>query len=142
MFTKSDQYRYDRSAIVDPNGRNKRSVWDINTFPYAGAHFATFPPKLVEPCIRSCTRPGDFVLDPFFGSGTTGLVAGALGRRYVGIEINPEFIVLAKAPWSRLRTGRQNCRMTFNLPPRDLQASFALKLAEAWLLYGYSQKLF
>ena len=96
MFTKSDQYRYDRSAIVDPNGRNKRSVWDINTVAYAGSHFAAFPPKLVEPCIKSSTRPGDFVLDPFFGSGTTGLVANALGRRYVGIELNPEYIALAK----------------------------------------------
>lgn len=96
MFTKSDQYLYDRSAIMDPNGRNKRSVWDINTMAYAGAHFATFPPKLVEPCIKASTRPGDVVLDPFFGSGTAGLVASELGRRYVGIELNPEYIALAK----------------------------------------------
>jgi site-specific DNA-methyltransferase (cytosine-N4-specific) len=96
MFTKSDQYLYDRSAIIDPNGRNKRSVWDINTMAYAGAHFATFPPKLVEPCIKASTRPGDVVLDPFFGSGTAGLVASELGRRYVGIELNPEYIALAK----------------------------------------------
>jgi site-specific DNA-methyltransferase (cytosine-N4-specific) len=96
MLTKSDQYLYDRSAIMDTNGRNKRSVWDINTVAYAGAHFATFPPKLVEPCIKASTRPGDFVLDPFFGSGTTGLVANELLRRYVGIELNPEYIALAK----------------------------------------------
>jgi site-specific DNA-methyltransferase (adenine-specific) len=96
MLTKSDQYRYDRSAIADPNGRNKRSVWDVNTVAYAGAHFATFPPKLVEPCIKASTQPGDFVLDPFFGSGTAGLVAGQLGRRYVGIELHPEYIALAK----------------------------------------------
>jgi site-specific DNA-methyltransferase (adenine-specific) len=96
MFTKSDRYLYDHSAIVDPNGRNKRSVWDINTVAYAGAHFATFPPKLVEPCIKASTRLGDFVLDPFFGSGTAGLVASELGRRYIGIELHPEYIALAK----------------------------------------------
>jgi site-specific DNA-methyltransferase (adenine-specific) len=96
MLTKGEQYRYDHSAIADPNGRNKRSVWDINTVAYAGAHFATFPPKLVEPCIRASTRPGDFVLDPFFGSGTVGLVASQLERRYIGIELHPEYIDLAK----------------------------------------------
>ena len=96
MFTKSDQYLYDRSAIADPNGRNKRSVWDINTAAFAGAHFATFPPQLVEPCIRASTRPGDVVLDPFFGSGTVGLVADELARRYIGIELYPEYIALAK----------------------------------------------
>jgi site-specific DNA-methyltransferase (adenine-specific) len=96
MLTMGEQYRYDHSAIADPNGRNKRSVWDINTVAYAGAHFATFPPKLVEPCIRASTRPGDFVLDPFFGSGTVGLVASQLERRYIGIELHPEYIDLAK----------------------------------------------
>jgi site-specific DNA-methyltransferase (adenine-specific) len=96
MFTKSDRYLYHHSAIADPNGRNKRSVWDINTVAYAGAHFATFPPKLVEPCIKASTRPGDFVLDPFFGSGTVGVVASELGRRYIGIELHPEYIALAK----------------------------------------------
>ena len=53
MLTKSDQYRYDRSAILDANGRNRRSVWDVNTLAYVGAHFATFPPKLVEPCVKA-----------------------------------------------------------------------------------------
>lgn len=96
MFTKSERYRYDRMAILEPNRRNKRSVWNINTLAYAGAHFATFPPKLVEPCIKSSTGPGDFVLDPFFGSGTTGLVASDLGRKYIGIELHPEYIALAQ----------------------------------------------
>lgn len=96
MFSKNEKYYYNREAVLDPNGRNKRSVWDINTQAYAGAHFATFPPKLVEPCITSSSRPGDFVLDPFFGSGTAGLVAHGLGRRYVGIELHPEYIELAK----------------------------------------------
>jgi site-specific DNA-methyltransferase (adenine-specific) len=71
-------------------------VWDINTAAYAGAHFATFPPKLVEPCIKASTRRGDFVLDPFFGSGTAGLVASQLRRRYIGIELRPEYIALAR----------------------------------------------
>jgi site-specific DNA-methyltransferase (cytosine-N4-specific) len=96
MFSKSEKYFYDRQAILESNGRNKRSVWNINTQAYAGAHFATFPSKLVEPCIKSSTRPGDFVLDPFFGSGTAGLAAIELARKYVGIELHPEYIDLAK----------------------------------------------
>lgn len=96
MFTKNEKYYYDRNAIIEPNGRNKRSVWGVNTLPYAGAHFATFPPKLIEPCIKASTRLGDFVLDPFFGSGTAGLVASNLGRRYIGIELHPDYLELAK----------------------------------------------
>lgn len=95
MFTKSERYFYDREAIRDPNGRNKRSVWDVHTQGFAGAHFATFPQKLIEPCIKASTRPGQFVLDPFFGSGTVGVVSEELGRRYVGIELNPEYVALA-----------------------------------------------
>lgn len=97
MFSKSEKYRYDREAVMDANGRNRRSVWDINTIAYAGAHFAVFPARLIEPCIKASTRPGNFVLDPFFGSGTAGLVAASLGRRYIGIELNPEYIMLARA---------------------------------------------
>jgi site-specific DNA-methyltransferase (adenine-specific) len=96
MFTKSEKYIYDRQTILESNGRNKRSVWNINTQAYAGAHFATFPPNLVEPCIKASTRPGDFVLDPFFGSGTAGLVAHQLGRKYLGIELHPNYIDLAR----------------------------------------------
>lgn len=95
MFTKDERYYYDRKAVLEPNGRNSRSVWNINTQGFSGAHFATFPPKLIEPCIMSSSRPGDFVLDPFFGSGTAGVVAEALGRRYIGIELNPEYVALA-----------------------------------------------
>jgi site-specific DNA-methyltransferase (cytosine-N4-specific) len=96
MLSKSEKYYYDRQAILDANGRNKRSVWDINTTAYAGAHFATFPAKLIEPCIKASTRPGDFVLDPFFGSGTAGVAAAALGRKYIGIELHPDYISLAR----------------------------------------------
>jgi site-specific DNA-methyltransferase (adenine-specific) len=96
MFSKSEKYFYDKVAILEPNGRNRRSVWDIHTQPgFAGAHFATFPPRLIEPCIQASSGAGDIVLDPFFGSGTTGLVAESLGRRYVGIELNPAYVALA-----------------------------------------------
>lgn len=95
MFSKDERYFYDRSAVLEPNGRNARSVWNINTQAFPGAHFATFPPKLIEPCIKASTKPGDFVLDPFFGAGTAGLVASQLDRRYVGIELHAEYVALA-----------------------------------------------
>ena len=95
MLTKDERYYYDRDAVREPNGRNIRSVWNVHTQGFGGAHFATFPPKLIEPCIRASSRPGDFILDPFFGSGTVGEVAQALNRRYVGIELNPEYVALA-----------------------------------------------
>ncbi|MBX9910312.1 MAG: site-specific DNA-methyltransferase [Beijerinckiaceae bacterium] len=95
MLSKSERYYYNNDAIRDPNGRNRRSVWDVHTQPFSGAHFATFPPQLIEPCVVSSTRKGDIILDPFFGSGTVGLVADQLGRRYAGIEINPSYALLA-----------------------------------------------
>lgn len=67
--------------------RNRRSVWTVASQPYDGAHFATFPPKLIEPCILAGSRPGDIVLDPFFGSGTTGAVAEKHGRRWIGFDL-------------------------------------------------------
>lgn len=70
--------------------RNKRSVWHVATRGYAGAHFATFPPLLIEPCILAGSRPGDVVLDPFMGSGTTAATAKKLGRQYLGCELNAE----------------------------------------------------
>jgi DNA modification methylase len=78
------------------SGRNKRSVWTVATQPYAGAHFATFPAKLIEPCILAGSRPGDTVLDPFAGSGTTGVVCGWHGREFVGCELNPEYAAMAE----------------------------------------------
>ena len=95
MFSKSERYYYDRVSVLEEKGRNCRSVWNIHTQGIAGAHFATFPPKLIEPCVKASTRPGDFVLDPFFGSGTVGLVAEQLDRYYVGIELHPEYVALA-----------------------------------------------
>ncbi len=83
-------------SCTHPNGKNKRTVWSITSHPYKGAHFATFPPKLIEPCILAGSRPGDKVLDPFSGAGTTGLVAQQHGRRYIGIELNPEYVEMAE----------------------------------------------
>lgn len=105
LLTKSQDYYYDYAAMQEPaiqngkpNGRsrNRRTVWAVNTEPLPDAHFATFPPRLIAPCILAGTEPGDTVLDPFFGSGTVGLVCKQLGRRYVGIELNPEYVDIAK----------------------------------------------
>ena len=75
----------------DGQTRNRRSVWTVPTRPYKGAHFATFPPALIEPCILAGSRPGDIVLDPFMGSGTTAEVAILHGRQYLGCELNEEY---------------------------------------------------
>ena len=73
-----------------------RDVLRISTAPYSGAHFATFPPALVEPCILAGSRPGDIVLDPFSGTATVGMVAIKYQRQYIGVELKPEYIELAK----------------------------------------------
>ena len=123
LLTKSAKYYYNIDAIAEPcsypndkrgerpdqrrgtgmnsisgntgENRNKRSVWSINTKPYKEAHFAVFPPKLPELCIKAGSAVGDIILDPFFGSGTTGWVAQRLGRKWIGIELNPEYIKIA-----------------------------------------------
>lgn len=76
--------------------RHRRSVWSIPTRAYPGAHFATFPPELAEDCIRAGSEPGDVVLDPFFGAGTTGLVAKRLGRDHLGIELVADYVEMAR----------------------------------------------
>lgn len=75
--------------------KNRRDIWSVSTRPFKGAHFATFPEKLIEPCILAGCRPGGIVLDPFFGSGTTGKVAMDNGRAFIGIDINPEYAKIA-----------------------------------------------
>jgi DNA modification methylase len=105
LLTKSERYQYDADTLRGPNGRNLRTVWDLNTEAYPEAHFAMFPESLVEPCIGLTTRPGDPILDPFFGSGTTGLVAARMGRKFLGIELNPEYVDIAKR---RLTSHRSN----------------------------------
>ncbi len=126
MFSKSARYHYDMDAIKEPAvsagrapGGNKsvdasrndanrdmtipvtdlrqpRSVWSIATRPFKGAHFAAFPPDLIRPCILAGCPTGGTVLDPFFGAGTTGLVAQQLGRNAIGIELNPEYAEIAR----------------------------------------------
>lgn len=91
-----DASRQDRVSLMEKraitaNGRNKRDVWTIATHPYAAAHFATFPPKLIEPCILAGCPAGGVVLDPFAGAGTTLLVAKNHGRASVGIELNRDY---------------------------------------------------
>ena len=79
-----------------PGGkRNKRSVWNVNVRPFHGAHFATFPEALVEPMMLAGVPVGGVCLDPFFGAGTVGVVAKKLGRRYLGIELNPDYVEMA-----------------------------------------------
>jgi DNA modification methylase len=93
------------SVVLQPVKRNKRSVWEIPSMPFSEAHFATFPEKLVEPCILSGCPPDGVVLDPFLGSGTTGIVAIRLGRKFVGIELKPEYVAMAGR---RIRTAWKN----------------------------------
>jgi DNA modification methylase len=80
----------------NPKGRNKRSVWTIPTRPFKGAHFAVFPPDLIEPCILAGCPAGGVVLDPFMGSGTTGVVAAMYQRNFIGFELNPEYCKMAE----------------------------------------------
>jgi site-specific DNA-methyltransferase (adenine-specific) len=122
LLAKSERYYFDSEAICEnatqgDNGSSftderdiatkpglgmgerkknygKRSVWTVATQPYAEAHFATFPPKLIEPCIVAGCPVGGTVIDPFNGSGTTGLVSLQHGRAYIGIELNPEYLAL------------------------------------------------
>ena len=86
-------FRYGRKYPM----RNKRDVWSIAVKPYKGAHFATFPPALIEPCILAGSRVNDIVLDPFMGSGTTAAVALQHGRQYLGCELNPAYRPLQDA---------------------------------------------
>jgi site-specific DNA-methyltransferase (cytosine-N4-specific) len=97
LFARSARYLYRGERLREENGRRRRSVWSIPTEAFPGAHSATFPPALVEPCVLAGSDPGDRVLDPFFGAGTVGVVCERLGRGCVGIEINPDYVALARA---------------------------------------------
>lgn len=94
----SEPPQNDHSGWIGGDGhvRNRRNVWEIPTRPYPEAHFATFPTRLVEPCVLAGTRMGDLVLDPFAGSGTVGVVCGWYERAFVGIELNAEYCELAR----------------------------------------------
>jgi DNA modification methylase len=94
-----DRYSDGRDHLVckpNPSGRNKRNVWTVSTKPYPEAHFAVFPPDLIEPCVLAGSAEGDTVLDPFLGSGTTAEVALKHRREFIGIELNPEYVELAE----------------------------------------------
>ena len=86
----------DRTGVVNDGTRNKRSVWTVATQPFKGAHFAVMPTALAEPCVLAGSALGDLVLDPFTGSGTVGVVALRHGRRFVGVELNPEYAEIAQ----------------------------------------------
>lgn len=86
---------YDGVFAANPSGRNPGDVWTVPTQPFAAAHFATMPPQLAQRCILAGCKPGGTVLDPFSGSGTTGLAAQRTGRRYIGIDINAEYLELS-----------------------------------------------
>lgn len=92
------QHRADRNdGTFDIASRNKRSVWTVSTMPFKEAHFATFPERLIEPCVLAGAPARGVVLDPFMGAGTTAVVAERLGRRWVGCELNPEYAAIAEA---------------------------------------------
>jgi DNA modification methylase len=93
---KSKLQKSEQGYFEMKDGANMKSVWNIPVRPFKGAHFATFPEKIPELCIRAGSKEGDIVLDPFFGSGTTGWVAQRLGRNWLGIELNPDYIKIAE----------------------------------------------
>jgi site-specific DNA-methyltransferase (cytosine-N4-specific) len=109
LFSKSEKYYYDWQGIMEAaqdtkqKTKNRRTVWNVNTEPYPGSHFAVYPRALVQLCVSAGSRNGDYVLDPFFGSGTTGVVCNELGRNSVGIELKTEYAELAR---ERLLKGR------------------------------------
>lgn len=124
LLSKSQHYYFDNVAIQEPCAypndnrgarsdarrgtgmnsmsgktgeyRNKRDVWSVNTKPNKEAHFATFPEELIEPCVLAGSSVGGIILDPFFGSGTTGIVATRNNRKYLGIELNPDYVKIAE----------------------------------------------
>ena len=100
LLSKSEKYYYDYESIKEPSKskkglRNRRTIWSINTEPNQYDHFAMFPETLIEPCIKAGSKPGDIILDPFFGSGTIGVVAIKLNRKYVGIELSSDYVDIA-----------------------------------------------
>jgi len=99
MLNNNERYAYFPEAVMvqaEQGQRNRRSVWSINTAPSSGAHVASFPPELVVPCIPISTATDNFAFDPFFRVGAVGLVAQQLHRRFVGIELNPQYVTEAE----------------------------------------------
>jgi site-specific DNA-methyltransferase (cytosine-N4-specific) len=100
LLSRSEDYYYDHDATKEPavNGRlrSMRSVWSINTEPLKEAHFAAFPTALVSRCLAASCPTGGVALDPFFGAGTVGVVCQRMGRSFIGIELNPEYVEIAR----------------------------------------------
>ena len=121
LLSKKDRYYFDQESIKEQiagttgDYRVKRSVWTVNNQTYHGAHFATYPPALIMPCILAGCPEGGTVLDPFFGSGTTGVVCKNLNRKCIGIELNPKFVEVAKIRLSGCETKEeiQSSKMDF-----------------------------
>jgi site-specific DNA-methyltransferase (adenine-specific) len=110
LLTKSEKYYYDYNSVMESakvGQRGLRSVWTQNTVPFPGKHHASFPIDLIKPCIIASSHPDDFILDPFFGSGTVGLACQMLMRKFVGIELNGEYAEIAS---SRLGLSREHIR--------------------------------
>jgi len=100
LLSKNEKYYFDSEKIREPSTsrkgwRNRRTIWSINTEPNHYDHFAMFPESLIEPCLLASSEEGNRVLDPFFGSGTVGIVALKLHRRFCGIELNPKYMDVA-----------------------------------------------
>ena len=105
LLSKSQNYYFDVDTIKEQS-RRKRSVWNVNTKPNKQAHFATYPPELITPCILAGSEENDIVLDPFMGSGTTAMVARSLGRYYIGCELHEEYnnLIQERVPVNILST--------------------------------------
>jgi len=110
LFAKSKNYLFNHEAMLEPSlkdgkypFRNKRDVWTAPTASYKEAHFATFPPALIEPCILAGSNKGDTVIDPFSGAGTTGLVSNNNERNYIGIDVNEKYLQMS---YKRITNGR------------------------------------
>ena len=118
-------------AVGRTDKRNRRSVWTVATRPYKGAHFATFPPALIEPCILASSRPGDVILDPFMGSGTTAAVSLQHGRKYLGCELNPDY-----EPLQQERIGLSTHEKPSAMPSRRSFKQTQTQPAQCGLFFG------
>lgn len=118
-----DNDSMDSALAIMPELRNKRSVWDVPTHSFKGAHFATFPPDLIRPCVLAGSPRGGMVLDPFGGAGTTGLVAMQEGRRSILCELNPEYAAMARARLDKAWIeGAAQMDILMDMPPRHATA--------------------
>jgi DNA modification methylase len=125
LFSKSKDYFYDYEASREPtNGnhgqRNRRTVWSINTESKHPAHLAVFPPELVDLCIVTSSRRRDIILDPFMGSGTVGEVCRQEKRKFIGIEIKPEYVEMARVRIGGMCVNYEVCSSRRSIP--DIKA--------------------